>query len=262
MILERDGQQITSVEEWGRLAAPKRPIHWKPGRSAYELANAWCRCGPSPPDEVVALFDSHKVTRGATITSATPELRIDFDRAGGEPRNADLGIVAKAAAGILAITVEAKADEPFGDPVSTVLADAVDRVLEGRSRGVQRVTELAESLLPPRREERAKRPALKKLRYQLLTAAGGTVAFANQLGAKHAVFLIHEFVTDLTVDRKHQRNAADLNLFIRRLTGGQVLELHAGELIGPLSIPGRPLFPHPPHFYVGKVLTDRRMSRE
>src|SRR3954466_15157439 len=40
-ITNRRGEVIGSVEEWGRLAAPASYKHWKPDRSAYELASAW-----------------------------------------------------------------------------------------------------------------------------------------------------------------------------------------------------------------------------
>ena len=155
MILEKDGLPITTVEEWGRLAGPKRADQWKAGRSAYELARAWCHGGPSVPVELADLLDSNQTTRGATVTWGTPELRIHFDGAGGEPRNADLALLGKSHLGPVAITVEGKADEQFGNLVSDVLADAVDRGLRGRSHGVRRATELAASLLPPRGNEKA-----------------------------------------------------------------------------------------------------------
>lgn len=260
MILEKDGLPIGSVDEWGRLAGPKRTVQWKPGRSAYELAHAWCRAGPAVPAEVANLLESHHATRGATVTWGTPELRIHFDSAGGEPRNADLALLAECHGQPVAITVEGKADEPFGNLVSEVLADAVDRGLGGRSQGVRRVTELAASLLPPRGGEKASRPPLKRLRYQLLTALAGSIAFAAQHEAKHAVLIIHEFLTDLTADRKHRANGVDLDLFVRRLTAGRAQHVTPGQLMGPIRIPGSPLFSDAPDLYIGKIVSNCRHS--
>jgi len=68
----------------------------------------------------------------------TPEHQIRFDEHGGEPRNADLGFAGRTANAIVAVTIEAKADEPFGATVTQTLAGALERRIEhGASRGVE-----------------------------------------------------------------------------------------------------------------------------
>ena len=91
MRVHKDGVHISCVEDWRRIAPPKADYQWVAGRSAYELAHAWCGGGaPAIPAELTMLFDSRDETRGLTIDEVVPELRVSFDAHGGEPRNADL----------------------------------------------------------------------------------------------------------------------------------------------------------------------------
>jgi hypothetical protein len=175
MRLHKDGVPIVSVDDWKRLAPPKAEYQWVHGRSAYELANAWCRgASPTVPTELARLFESNPAMRGLIVDDVIPEHKIRFDGHGGEPRNADLVLVGHTSSSKVAVTIEAKADEPFGTTVRDALADALERSVESpRSQGVQRVNDLVRALLPPRRKGL---PHVGDLRYQLLTAAAGTLA--------------------------------------------------------------------------------------
>lgn len=254
MRIAKNGQLITSVDDWFRHAPPKGGTdHWRDGRSAKELARAWFESGSvSVPDELSALLASHPDTRSAVLESAEPEARIAFDRHRGEVRNADLAVRAVLDGVPLAITIEAKADEPFDQLVPDTLADALDRLLErDRGAGIDRVRDLAISLLPP---PRAGLPPLRLLRYQLLTAIAGTMAWARQLAAPKAVLVVHEFQTSQTSTRNLQRNAQDLKVFVRRLTAGASPDAEVGTLVGPVRVPGEPLFDKPADLYLGKIV--------
>ncbi len=76
------------------------------------------------------LLDSREETRGMAIDTVLPEHRMLFDSHGGEPRNADLAFVGETPTGKVAVTIEAKADEPFGATVSETLAAALERGIE------------------------------------------------------------------------------------------------------------------------------------
>ena len=208
------------------------------------------------PDELVALLSSHPDTQSAVLENGEPEARLAFDRRVGEVRNADLAVRAVAGSAPLALTIEAKADEPFDQLVADTLADALDRILErGRGGGIDRVRDLATSLLhPPARGL----PPLRLLRYQLLTAVAGSLAWARQLEAPRAVLVIHEFQTSQTSTGELQRNAQDLDLFVTRLTAGTLRGLAVGSLVGPIRVPGDPLFDKPADLYLGKIV--RRVS--
>lgn len=208
MRLHKNGLPIVCVDDWKRMAPPKAEYQWVEGRSAYELAHAWCgRGAPAIPAELTALFESRAETRGLMIDEVVPEHRVSFDAHGGEPRNADLALVAHTSESKVAVTIEAKADEPFGATIGQTLADALERAIENpRSRGVRRVEDLVRALLPPRSKGL---PHVCDLRYQLLTAVAGTLAYAAMEGASLAVLIVHEFLTDKTSDKRHAENAAD-----------------------------------------------------
>jgi hypothetical protein len=182
MRIEKNGQPITSVAEWRRLAPPKSADHWCEGRSAFELAHAWCGGAlPVMPAALRTLLDSRNETRDLSVECVFPEHRIPFDGHGGEPRNADLAFVGHTSTAKIAVTVEAKADEPFGATVAETIADALERGLENpRSQGVARVVDIVRALVPPRGKGH---PHVGALRYQLLTATAGTGVRARARGS-------------------------------------------------------------------------------
>jgi hypothetical protein len=255
MHVERNGTPITCLDDWERVAPPKAKHHWTAGRSAYELAHAWCGpSGPAMPDAVHTLFESIDETRGMVIDVAMPEHRIWFDTRRGEPRNADLAFVGRTAVSTVAVTVEAKADEPFGATVATTLATARERAkLNPRSLGVQRVEDLVRALFAPRTAEHLE---IGRLRYQLLTAVAGTLAYAKAEGASTAMLLVHEFVTNRTKASLHARNDADCRAFLTAL--GEPATPLSSSVAGPFNVPGAPLFSDLPALLIGKVVTDRR----
>jgi len=57
-VIRSRGKTITSVAEWFNAAPPKaRARHWKDGRSAKELAKAWCsESGVVIPAELEAIL--------------------------------------------------------------------------------------------------------------------------------------------------------------------------------------------------------------
>jgi hypothetical protein len=56
----RSEQEIRSLKDWERLGKPAARHHWKPGRSAYELAADW--------------IDGNAVERATKLLSLRPEL--------------------------------------------------------------------------------------------------------------------------------------------------------------------------------------------
>lgn len=257
MRIHKSGHTIANLADWEKLAGPKIASQWVEGRSAYEVANAWCGPqGPAVPVDFRRMLDLRKETAGLVIDEVLPEHRIRFDNNAGEPRNADLAIIGRVGRSKVAITVEAKADEPFAATVASTFSTAVERGLGfPRSRGVQRIEHLGQALFSRRLKGQ---PSVGNLRYQLLTAVAGTLAFAREQHAAIAVLVVHEFVTDKTSDERHFENAKDFAAFLHRLGGQPLL---ADELIGihgPFSIPGAPLFDGPRELLIGKVVTNRR----
>ncbi len=259
MRLLKKREPILTIDDWRRLAPPKRDYQWKPGRSAFELARAWCHTGaPVVPADVVAALASSDATAGLQIDTGFPEHRIAFDQHGGEPRNADLAFTGIADGRRVAVTIEAKADEPFGETVGDTVSASLKRLdANPNSRGLLRVVDLCRCLFSARVEGQ---PSIESLRYQLLTAAAGSLAFAHAEAASVAVLLVHEFVTHQTTNSLHERNGDDLHRFLCRLGGSTAGPIASGQLVGPFQVPGLPLFERPTPLYVGKVSTDCRLG--
>lgn len=257
MRIEKDGHAINSISDWKLYAPPKAAYHWVAGRSAYELAHAWCGDGqPVMPAAMRALLDSRPETAGMVVECVFPEHRITFDSHGGEPRNADLAFTGSTSAHTVAVTIEAKADEPYGLTIAkTSSAAHVRRITNPLSKGIERITDLIAALLPPGATEQS---CVDDLYYQLLTATAGTLAYAVEHSAPVGVLVIHEFITDKTKDALHARNAEAYQDFIQRLRGDPVSQAELHGLIGPFNVPGRPLFPEVPALLIGKITTNLR----
>lgn len=251
MRIHAKGQDITDEDSWVNAAPPKgKKRHWQPYRSARELARAWCTVSgqPSVPTEICELLDSHALTAGTDFVDAdiTPELRVPIDAYAGEPRNADLAITCSAPALVtgserrrIAISVEGKADESFGQTVSAAVNAAVARRSKGEaSNGDHRARELLRAILGSTLEADT---SVGKLRYQLLTATAGALSFAREQNADVAVLVVHEFSHAANVHTSRAKlasNARDIELFLSRLTRGVTTSLSAGTLLGPFILPG------------------------
>jgi hypothetical protein len=70
--------------------------------------------------------------------------------------------------------------------------------------------------------------------------------------------MVHEFVTDRTADENHASNAADLDAYVGFLAGEAGMVVKPGELVGPLAVPGAPLWASERTFWVGKAVRSLR----
>lgn len=215
-----------------------------------ECALAWIAAEPlGLPAEIAATLATHSDFGTIQKWTAEPEVQLAVDDRRGEPRNTDMLVVGTDAFGDFLVAIEAKADEAFAATFADTLADAMERKLKSAAAGgIDRALDLAQSLLGPRRKDDAH---LRTLRYQLFTAAVGALREAERRGIGRTVLLIHEFVTPLTTDDKHARNHRELDAWLRRVSGGRYESVAPGELLGPISVPGRPLMPGPAQFYLG-----------
>jgi|GEM_PF-1489078 len=210
----KDGQhirRIQTLEDWHDLAPPASEVHWVEGRSAMEAARAWLERAGEPPAEVLKLFSRHADFDGVEFTHVEPEALLRFDERAG-PRHADLSVMAEDRRGPIAVTVEAKADEPFDELVGVAFSNALETLLQNpRSGKVDRIVELAQSLFRPQAGDQQ---PVTSLRYQLLTATAGTLAHAVAMGANRAVLIVHEFITSKTSEQLLAQNHADLSRFV------------------------------------------------
>lgn len=238
-MIRKNGVELRTVEDWYAHAPPKSPTHWVDGRSAKEAAVAWLSGGSAMPREVQSVLEAHAAFGPLLTWQAEPEAKLAFDSFRGEPRNSDLVVHVKDLHGSFVLAVEAKADEPFGETVADALSNALERRIERpNSKGLARLEHLATRLFIPKA---AGQPPLGTLRYQLLTACAGALAESERAGASRCVMLVHEFVSDKTDDKNHQRNSGDLLHFVQRLSSCASAKLERpGGMLGPFRTPGWP----------------------
>ncbi len=244
--IEKDGNAITSVDDWFRFAPPKEGLRqWVDGRSAKELAKSFVLGGaPNVPPEVRDVLASHPALGPVGLTLALPEHKIALDRFRGETRNADLAAIGTASIGLVAVTIEAKADESFGGTVGESLASVSS---SPRSNLPKRIEALSNALYGHGR------PEINILRYQLLHATAASLIFAREHSAVAAVFVVLEFQGPSCRAENLARNARDLDAFLKALSPGASAP-SPGRLLGPFAVPGGEFVPSGLPLYIGKAV--------
>lgn len=242
--IRKDGHEITTVQEWFRFAPPKEGSRqWVDGRSAKELAKSFLERGvPAVPPELCRLLSSHRALGTVDLVVAMPEHKIRLDRFRGETRNADMAAVGHAPAGKISVTIEAKADEPFGMTIGKRRA-----AITPGSNVTRRITGLADALMGQAR------PAINGLRYQLLHGAAASLIFAREEGAVAAVFIVHEFRGPTCKPENLDRNRQDFARFVSALAPGAPPPA-VGHLAGPFTLPGGGFVPAGMPLYLGKAV--------
>lgn len=97
-----------------RLGKPN--LHWKKGRSAFELSTAWMRA-KGFPSAVTAVLDQAPEWRGATLLEGMFERETQLPGTG-RPSQTDLLGIVSLKDGNAVLGVEGKVDEPFGELVA------------------------------------------------------------------------------------------------------------------------------------------------
>jgi hypothetical protein len=253
-LITKNGHDILSLDDWRRLAPPKRDYQWKDNFSAKETARVWLAASPRLPPEIETLLEGHSAFGRPELWSAEPEARIRFDAFPGEPRNTDLLVLAKDLHGNYVIAVEAKAQEPFGATLAGQRKAAKERKRQNRrSKGELRIEQLEGAIIGAREDDRT---SVDSLRYQLLTATAGALRAAIDQHCLRAILLIQELIPAVKKVARLAANAADLDAFVALLTRGVITKVVYGRLEGPIRVPASSLFPAVPDLYIGKVRLD------
>jgi hypothetical protein len=250
-VLTKNGLSITSLDDWKRVAGPKRDYQWQDNFSAKEAARAWLAAAPCLPVEIESILVLHSDFTAPLCWNAEPEVRIKFDAFAGEPRNTDLLVSATDSRGRYTIAVEAKALESFGRTIAAERKTASDAALRNRgSNRLRRIEQLVSAVLAPGPDEVT---LFDSLRYQLLTATAGALRAAIDQDCSRAVLLIQEFIPVGKRTTGLARNTSDLDEFVQRLTRRAISKITVGNLEGPIRLPTNELFRPTPDLYIGKV---------
>lgn len=236
-------REINSVEDWFAFSSPaKGRAQWKEYRSAKELAKSWCRSGKvQVPEELADFLQSHSITKGLKVSEVYPEKETPLD-AFKNGRKHDLLLIAEISDKKIIISIEAKADESYGEKIEKYLS----KIVNPNSNLPVRVTELSHSVFGEKTSSH--------LRYQLLHGVAGTLIEAKLKNAAYAIFLVHEFQSNHVNPRNLERNKYDLNKFVSHLIEKDI-SIEPNDLIGPVTVPGGAFVPCDIPLYIGKVVT-------
>lgn len=248
MRIHKSGHEINSLEDWFHCAPPKKgDLHWKDGRSAKELARSWLKS--QPPHEVRSLLETTFGT-GIVFKEAEPECIVQLDDFRGEQRNCDLVVVCESGSRRIVVSVEAKADEPFGDYVGHYY----DLKLNTRSNVPNRIRQLSMALFG-----REPDGPIRELRYQLLHSAAAALIAARERDGECAVFLVQEFHSAKLDPKKVKQNKTDWERFVGSLTG-KATEVVNNRILGPISVRGDGRVPSSIPLYLAKVVIEMEAS--
>ena len=153
--------------------------HWRSRYSAHSLAHTWHPSNGFPPSVAAAFAASQLGTLEFVV--GIPEYKVALP-GGDTPSQTDLFVLARTSdARKVAIAVEGKAEEPFGDAT-------VGEWRRNASPGKQkRLTHLLR-VLDLRDDE-----SILELRYQLFHRTASALIEADRLHAPIAVMLVHSF---------------------------------------------------------------------
>ncbi len=154
-----------------------RANHWKPLRSACELARSWFEAG-DVPRTVSRVLDGCRDFRDATIIHGFFEHATDLKSAGA-PSQTDLLLLVSANGGNAVIAIEGKVDEGFGEPV-----------LAWRSRKSKRRPARLASLCDLLG---LAANAVDGLGYQLLHRTAAALLEAQRYRVDRALMVVHSF---------------------------------------------------------------------
>ena len=241
-IYDKTNKEILTLSDWLTKAPPaKGTAQLKELKSALELAKCWFREEEaSVPNELQAFFENNELTKDLVITVAYPEKETKLDSYG-KGRNHDLVLLSETKTDKILISIEAKADEPYGRVINQYI-----KSVSSNSRVPNRIEELTSAILGDKENEH--------LRYQLLHAIAGTIIEAGKQHATKAILLVHEFHSSETSAKDISRNEQDLNTFLSQLFD-QPVELQNNQLLGPINVNGGENVPKGIPLYVGRVVT-------
>ena len=204
-VIDSSGYEIESLQQWSRTV---RRSHWKPGRSAYSLADFIMNQNGTAQLEARI---SSVLSRPVVLEQCSPEYAARFDRYEG-PARLDLGISGRTDYGeSLFVGLEAKVDEPFGsETVCGRWLKATETLKSNpRSRAAARVKELLSRYFGD--DDGPCESRFAEVGYQLLTASAGSVA----VEADVSVFYVAVFRTSDYDEESVRRNQLDYDTFMR-----------------------------------------------
>jgi hypothetical protein len=168
-----------------RLADPDR--QWKRRFSAFETAVSWeiaSKRKSGVPEPIEKLF-MNGAFGDPLLIFAVAEHKVDLP-GGNAASQCDVWAVLKTKAGMLSLTVEAKASEPFGDETleKWLVAGKSKESIGNREKRFEYI-----------RTHLPRSPSFMQVRYQILHRCAASVMEAKRFGFQQAAFVVQAFDT-------------------------------------------------------------------
>jgi len=149
-LVSRYDKPIATMEEW-RDERKAVNVGWVPGKSAWEIANAWVGSGkPLVPASFQRLLGSHKLTAGVVVDHGVVERKTGLRYGPAGPRNHDLALWARENRPAAFVGIESKANDGFGETMQQQIDKAKRLRVQPKKKNTnldQRVEWLAQCLL-------------------------------------------------------------------------------------------------------------------
>ncbi len=204
LIIKKGKEQINSVDDWKRLAPPEGgDKQWVPLHSAMELAKYCIHYNGCVPKEIdqylnsINVSDEELESEPESITSLCED---GFGKAG--PRHHDLLMWNKE----MVVGVEAKATETLDEYVTEKCKK--NGVVKYTENQAKRYPGLCDRLLNKQISE------CNDIRYQLLSAAAGTLIEARNRKVNKACLLVVLFTSDIVSQEHIELTKNDISSFV------------------------------------------------
>ncbi len=238
--------EVSTLDEWRKYCGPVNPeIQWKDKRSAKEMARFWLDI---TNQEAFRKY-LNPLDPNIQFETAYPEHPTKFDDYA-RPRINDLCIYAKGCEKGFLISIEGKADEPYG--TNYFLQEFQNSIIEKQkninSKKLNRTIELFNRF--------SNNDMLLAIRYQLLYWLAGSIDEAKRNNISDVVLISQEFHSDITSEEKIALNANDLNGFVSFVCEKEITEIYHGDILGPFNNK----FTQGINLYFGKYVIDIKMN--
>ena len=218
-IRDRNKKRITSIQEWEDHFRSKSD-KWKEGRSAHTLAKFVL---DKEGDRHIQEHVSKVLAENVRLEVAEPEYEVRFDKYKGKGRNHDLAIFAKTESGKrIFIGLEAKVDEPFGEPISKEYDDGLKKQKNEATNVPERIRGLLKLYFPQEDIKSLEEREILDAPYQLLHGTAGTVAVDADIWILYVIV----FQTQEYTDKDGERNDKEYLGFMKKFEGKKIENEH------------------------------------
>ena len=166
-------------EDWKWLLA-KPDRHWRKGSSARALAYCWQEANYFPQDVTRILKKSGiPIFQNIEMLLAFPEYKTPLLPYTSSPSQNDIFVLARGNNQLIAVMVEGKGSEPFGE--------TVEEWSNNSGKGKKKRLDFLRRYLQLQNKE------INHIRYQLLHRTASAIISAKKFNAENALMLVHSF---------------------------------------------------------------------